>query len=203
VQTYSFRKKGIVEIAYAAKDKSALRTNLTDGLMESFELNKRNAALLGISKIKLFEVGTVFTDKGEEIHVATNDNGTVQELSLEEFISSKQITVPDELMYQGPRLGDHLFKTWSPYPYIVRDIAIWVSDSTKLPELSDIIQAFASAHCVRPAEIFDQFTKDGRTSVAYRLVFQSHEKTLTDEEVSGVFSKLLDQLARENSFEIR
>ncbi|MCA9365303.1 hypothetical protein KC723_00235 [Candidatus Kaiserbacteria bacterium] len=38
--------------------------------------------------------------------------------------------------------------------------------------------------------LFDEFSKDGRKSYAFRLVFQSPEKTLTDEEVNNIMEKI-------------
>ena len=33
---------------------------------------------------------------------------------------------------------------------------------------------------------FDHFEKEGKVSLAFRLVFQSMDRTLTDEEVNGI-----------------
>ena len=46
--------------------------------------------------------------------------------------------------------------------------------------------------------LVDSFSKEGRTSLAYRFVFQSYEKTLTDEEVSGEMEKILTVLKNLN-----
>ena len=58
-------------------------------------MNRLNASLLGVSEVKLFEVGTVFMkDKSadahsgetrEEIHVATADKSGVKEWSVNEY----------------------------------------------------------------------------------------------------------------------
>jgi phenylalanyl-tRNA synthetase beta subunit len=47
---------------------------------------------------------------------------------------------------------------------------------------------------VTEPQFFDSFTKDGRTSYAYRLIFQSYDKTLTDEEVSGIMANIADKI---------
>jgi phenylalanyl-tRNA synthetase beta subunit len=39
-------------------------------------------------------------------------------------------------------------------------------------------------------DLFDHFTKDGRNSYAFRLVFQSETRTLTIEEVDTIISSI-------------
>src|SRR3989344_8182067 len=85
VMTYTFCNKGEVEVLASASDKKFLRTNLIEGLKESYQLNKNHVVLLGFSEIKIFEIGTVFTKDGEEIHIATADKKGIKEVSLEEF----------------------------------------------------------------------------------------------------------------------
>ena len=38
--------------------------------------------------------------------------------------------------------------------------------------------------------LFDTFKKDGRISYAFRLIFQSMEKTLTDTEINAIMEKI-------------
>lgn len=200
VMNYSFRKKGDVYVAYGPKDKSALRTNLSDGLKESYELNRLNAALLGIEKVRLFEVGTVFLSEREELHVGTVDGGVFEELSIDVFMEKYAIDTTS--IFTAPGING-VFSEWSRYPYSSRDIAVWVSDTENLSLLDERITAFAKEYCVREPIIFDRFEKEGRTSVAYRLVFQSYEKTLTEEEIEKWFSELVSEIQKNKSFEIR
>jgi phenylalanyl-tRNA synthetase beta chain len=195
VLTYAFRKKGEVYVAYGPKDKSALRTNLSEGLKESYEKNKLNASLLGLREVKLFEIGTVFSAQGEEVNVATVDKGTIQELSLEDYIAQYKVDISkNELV--TTKTNPRPFKVWSPYPYIVRDIAIWIEDKENRAALEKIVEEFAEKYCVRSPELFDTFEKEGKVSVAYRFVFQSDEKTLTDEEVNKDWQHLIDTLEK-------
>ncbi|HTH92964.1 MAG TPA: phenylalanine--tRNA ligase subunit beta [Candidatus Paceibacterota bacterium] len=205
VMNYTFRKKGDIYVAYGAKDKSALRTNLADGLKESYEMNRLNAPLLGVSEVKIFEVGTIFTNEKEEIHVAVADKKGVEEYSLQEFLS-KSASGFAEPVFSTPKEPVTSFKSWSIYPFITRDIAVWVPDpstsSGQAKKLQDIVETFAAEHCARPAALFDTFTKDGKTSMGYRFVFQSFEKTLTDEDVEIPFKKLVDEI-NSHGLEIR
>lgn len=81
------------------------------------------------------------------------------------------------------------WKLLSVYPFMTRDIAFFVSEEAKQKDLQEIFLLWAGALCVR-VDMFDEFEKtleDGtkKLSQAYRLVFQSQEKTLTDEEVNA------------------
>jgi phenylalanyl-tRNA synthetase beta chain len=87
------------------------------------------------------------------------------------------------------------------YPFIVRDIAFWTSEGTEAGELERIIRENASELLVR-IDQFDKFEKEGRTSYAYRIVFQAPDRTLTDEEVNGVMEKVYSTL-RAVGYEVR
>lgn len=61
VFTYSFQNEGEFAVANPiAEDKGFLRKDLSAGLAQSLVLNARNAPLLGLDDIKIFEVGNVF-----------------------------------------------------------------------------------------------------------------------------------------------
>ncbi len=85
VMTYAFTNKGEVEVMQSASDKKFLRTNLSDGLKDALKLNKVNVPLLGISKVKIFEIGAVFLKDKEEIRVGFNEGDKIIEKKLEEF----------------------------------------------------------------------------------------------------------------------
>ncbi|HRH25194.1 MAG TPA: phenylalanine--tRNA ligase beta subunit-related protein, partial [Candidatus Paceibacterota bacterium] len=214
VMNYTFTKKGEAYVAYGAKDKSALRSNLSDGLKESYEKNRLNAPLIGVESVRIFEVGTVFSKDGEQINVATCDKGTFEELTLEQFIEKYKIdTSTNSSNYL--LLPTASFKMWSLYPFVTRDIAVWCDSVEEQNKLEEIVSEFAKSYCVREPVLFDRFEKParphegsgaggaGKTSVAYRLVFQSYEKTLTEEEVEGWFAKLVKEIKSEKGFEIR
>ncbi len=202
VQNYSFVKKGEVYISYGSKDKSAIRSNLSEALKESYEKNRLNAPLLGLDSIRIFEIGTVFGKDSEQINVATCDKGTFEELSLKDFIEKYKVDLA-VASTNYPLLSINSFKMWSLYPFVTRDIAVWCDSPESQAELEEIVSAFASQYCVREPVLFDRFEKEGRTSVAYRFVFQSYEKTLTEEEVEKWFGELVNKIKEKEGFEIR
>lgn len=94
----------------------------------------------------------------------------------------------------------------SPYPFIVRDIACFVPGSVTWETVSEIVKPHLSSLVVS-VDLFDTFTKtfeDGvqKISYAFRLVLQSHERTLTDIEANEVAEKVYEALKKEG-WEIR
>ena len=77
------------------------------------------------------------------------------------------------------------YKPFSPYPFISRDVALFVGESNSAADVNNIVKQNAGAFLVS-SRLFDEFTKDGKKSLAFRLVFQSMERTLTDKEVNEV-----------------
>lgn len=96
------------------------------------------------------------------------------------------------------RHAGSVWKSLSVYPHMVRDVAFFVGDNAQKQDLQTVISLWAAPLCVR-VDMFDEFTKtleDGskKLSQAYRLVFQSQERTLTDEEVSVCMKHVEDEL---------
>ncbi len=211
VMTYAFANTGGIEVLASASDKNFLRTNLSDGLKKSYEMNRLNAPLLALNEIKIFEIGTVFKDDTEVIHVGYADKKGVTEEELEVFfekiVSSEGASELDEARlrnfsaekYPYPSEESYLeeknFESWSLYPFITRDIAVWVPEGITPESLSEIYEEFGAEILRGKPTLFDQFTKNGRTSYAFRLVFQAYDKTLTDEEVNVIMGHINEKIA--------
>ena len=158
-----------------------LRANLTDGLKDALEKNARNMDLLGLKEINLFEIGTVWRGGKEEIMLGTADKEGIKEVPLE----AKEASAYEDL----PLSTTDRYRPFSRYPFIVRDIALWTPTGTEPEAVLAVIRAQAGELLVR-SELFDRFEKGGKLSLAFRLVFQSFEKTLTDAEVNAVMEKV-------------
>lgn len=205
VMTYAFKDKGELEVLASASNKRFLRTNLSDGLKESFSLNKKNLPLLEDNELKIFEIGTVFKKNGEEMNVAFMDKKGVTEMTLSEYTKSldlKQEVLDEILLITNGYVKDFYinnldiqsFKPWSNYPFITRDIAVWLPEGHSPEDLISIYKEFGTELMVCEPRLFDSFTKEGKTSYAYRLVFQAMDRTLTDDEVNGIMSKITEKI---------
>ena len=202
VMTYVFQDKGEVEVEKSASDKKFLKTNLTDGLKESLKLNKINAPLIGLNEVKIFEVGTVFSKKGEEISVAYNKGEKVIEVSLEDFckIASPESLAQDFLLRNvnhSQKNTGSAFKTWSLFPFITRDVAVWVEEGITSEDVEKIIKDNMGKLVIRGPELFDEFKKGNQTSYAFRLIFQSYGRTLTDAEVNKVMNEINKKIKKQ------
>ncbi len=93
----------------------------------------------------------------------------------------------------------------SAYPFMLRDIALW----TPLGVMSDTVRMIIvheGGELLRVTRLFDTFTKDfpdgKKISYAFNLVFQSHEKTLSDDEINAIMDNVQLKLSKEG-FEVR
>ena len=89
------------------------------------------------------------------------------------------------------------FKKISAYPFATRDVAIF-AEVDKEKQVYDVImktavEVIGGDNFVR-ATLFDVFTKEGKTSYAFRLVFQSATETLKDEVIDGVMKKIGEEV---------
>jgi len=201
VMTYTFTKKGKVEVARGVKGKSHLRTNISDGVKESFEMNKLNAGVLGMDEIKIFEIGTVFPEADKEIiHVAVADKKGIKEMTLDEYVKELDLDLSEYKILENSEKENKHFKQWSSFPAIIRDIAVLMPNETDKKELEDILEK--ADLLARPPRLVDVYQKDYQTSYAYRLVFQSEEKTLTDDEVAPIMEDLYEK-TKGKGWEIR
>lgn len=191
VSTQSFAKEGYVILANPLdKNMPALRTSLEGNLNEALERAKHSAPLVlaPSQKLKLFEVGNVFPKEGEHLELRMTERvaawgnaaGTVDNLSIAKLEDYGKEYVP--VHYE---LG--AYRPFSLYPFIMRDISMWITDSPEARGTVFKLFAEQGTGLLRQVQLLDQFTnKEGRQSLAFRLIFQSFDRTLTDEEVNTI-----------------
>lgn len=137
----------------------------------------------------------------EEV-LGTPLNGTIKEGVFECNLSEVISTLNEPDLYDAyTPLRDMLFVPYSAYPFISRDIALWVPESVSQDEIEKIIKEHGGELLIR-CGLFDEFKKDGKISYAFRLVFQSYERTLTDDEVGKVMEIIVAE-AQNKGFVVR
>ncbi|MDO8742002.1 MAG: hypothetical protein Q7J45_00490 [bacterium] len=205
VSTQSFTKKGDVYLANPLdKTKPALRTSLEESLSDALVRAKQYAPLVLPPKqsVKLFEVGTVFPKEGEYLELRMTERvkewGDAADISDNLSIAKLEEYGKD---YVPKQYKLSAYKPFSAYPFITRDIALWVPSGTEVSAIENVIRENVGELLAR-LDQFDHFEKEGRTSYAFRLVFQSMERTLTDDEISGIMEKISAAL-RAALFEVR
>ncbi|MEK7509440.1 MAG: phenylalanine--tRNA ligase subunit beta [Patescibacteria group bacterium] len=167
--------------------KPYLRANLTDGLAEALKKNVQNKDLLGLKEIKLFEIGTVWKEGQEIVVLCLADSKGVRE----QLLPMSGDTISRYTYEDLPVSITERYRSFSRYPSITRDIALWVPLDTKVDEVANVIAKAFGDFAVR-LDLFDEFKKDNKTSYAFRLVFQSFEKTLTDDEINAQMEKVYE-----------
>ncbi len=205
VSTQSFVKKGDTLLANPLdKTRPMLRTSLEQNLNDARSQAIHYAPLVLPSNVKpkLFEVGTVFMKDGEHLELRMTERvpewgesvGTVDNLTVANMEEYGKDYVPT--LHE---IG--MFKPYSLYPFISRDIALWVHEGTEAESIEAVLREKAGNLLVR-LELFDEFKKDGRISYAFRLVFQSFERTLTDDEINAIMEVIYGEM-KGRGFEIR
>ena len=207
VITTSFAKKGAVTVIHpVAKDRGALREQLRDGLSEAREKGSYHGELLGRSEVVLFEIGTVFSAKGETVHLAITARETLgrAKLSYEALEKKIQSVLPlpggfKEGVWEVPLEAISLSADEYPplptvekvhyhppslYPFVLRDLAVFVPDEEQTAEQTKMVIEKQGGDLLVQVNHFDSFKKGEALSHAFRLVFQSPTETLTDERVT-------------------
>lgn len=133
------------------------------------------------------------------------DGDTIAEFDFAEMIKG----LSEKKEYGISKVGDDTkrFKKISPYPFMIRDIAVFTPETTDEKKVFNIIESEAGNLLVKN-KLFDVFTKkfeDGtqKTSYAYRLIFQSMEKTLSDIEVNAIMEKITKKLNANKGWQVR
>ena len=117
----------------------------------------------------------------------------VLEVNLTELLDK----LPDPTAYEPVgKSPEIVYQPFSLYPSMSRDIAMWVGEGVTEEEVTEILHAAAGYLCVRITHV-DTFAKEGRTSMAFRLVFQSNEKTLSGTEVDVVMKSVYEAVAKQ------
>ena len=125
----------------------------------------------------------------------------VAEANLSTVLSGYEFPEPSNEMIFTHSNVTNQFKAYSNYPAMSRDIALWVQEGELAYDVEETIGHAAGDLCVR-LSLFDTFTKDGRTSYAFRIVFQSFERTLTDIEINDQMERAYS-VTKEKGWEVR
>jgi phenylalanyl-tRNA synthetase beta chain len=98
------------------------------------------------------------------------------------------------------------FKPYSTYPPSDRDIAFFAPVKVSVSEIKKVINQ-AGKDLLESVELFDEYRGEnvpqGKRSLAFRLVYRSRDRTLTDTEVEPVHQKVRDTLVEKFGVSLR
>ncbi len=104
------------------------------------------------------------------------------------------------------------YQPFSLFPAALRDIALVVEVARPATEVRTALlqvagTATGGAFAVEAVEVFDlyqgQGLPEGKKSLAFSLSFRSAERTLTDDEVTAAFAKILKNIAADGAITVR
>jgi phenylalanyl-tRNA synthetase beta chain len=114
-----------------------------------------------------------------------------------------EVTV-DALVKKAPKSA--AFQEIPAFPKSLRDLAVVVDQSLPVGELVGTINK-SGGKFLKEVEVFDIYTGDqvdsGKKSVAFRLAFQSPEKTLTDKNTQKFMDGIVKQLDKQHGAALR
>ncbi len=184
------------------------------------------------TSLKLFDVGMVFKKDGEHLSLAIGyvpltgkKQPVLTEITdvLTDLIPGIAFTATDTVLETNldlldlSKLGENYtpekvelgpYHPFSIYPFALRDIAVWTPAGTQESDVEGIILTEAGELLVR-IDQFDRFEKKNaegeteRISYAFRLVFESMERTLSDEDLYPVMERVTNALNAREGFEVR
>lgn len=214
-----------------AEDRCFLREDLSVGLKEAGKLNSHNGELLGLGEVRIFEFGNVFNKLEEiklGMHVKYVEGRSKKidykaiEDKIKEVLKIEGIELPggfedgvweinfSELLKELKDLDEYKFLSVlkdvnyvkpSKYPFVLRDISVFLNSRNEEGELIKLIHS-NSGSLLKRINPFDIYEKDGKVSFAFRLVFQSETKTLNDEAIGEIMSGLENKI-KEVGWEVR
>jgi phenylalanyl-tRNA synthetase beta chain len=144
------------------------------------------------------QAGSIYVDDqrigfiGKLHPLVTKDDIYVMELNLEKLASYTHDVAK--------------YKEISKFPGIEKDVAFVVNNDVKSEAIEKVIQD-AGGKMLKSIRVFDVYVGDnlekGKKSYAYNLKFENQERTLSDEEVTVVFEKIMGKVCEEVNATIR
>ncbi len=197
----------IFEFGHVFKN-SGEESNFVIGIKNplGFKKPKEKEVLDNILKVLSEKLGVEL----EKIKISSKDSPAQTGENVAEFNFEKIVEKLLEVTeYNFSEIGDKnkKYKKISQFPFMIRDIAVFTPEGTKAEDVFSIIQNEAG-ELMTKSRLFDVFTKsfpDGKTmtSYAYRLIFQSHDRTLTDDEMNTIMTKITEKMNANAGWQVR
>ncbi len=133
--------------------------------------------------------------------------GQVSKNVLENFKIKHEICLIDidfEKLLELTDLAIH-YKPYSSFPKIIRDISVVISPKVSWKIIKSKINGVKSK-LIQDVEVFDVYAGQnlkGNKSIAFRIIYQAMDKTLTAKEVERVHQKVLKNVGKIEGLTIR
>jgi phenylalanyl-tRNA synthetase beta chain len=142
---------------------------------------------------------------GKEIgFIAKIDNGILNKNGIKKETSASEISLKS-LLTAISKGKQKQYQTIAKFPAVNRDLAFVIDQKIFYNDISREIKNFDSL--IKDLELFDVYSgenlENNKKSLAFHIVYQSDEKTLTSEEIDKIQNKLIKHLEEKFSAQIR
>ncbi len=157
-------------------------------------------------KLRIWRAG-----KCAEIKIDNEEIGFLGEISskiLSDLKIESKIVVFDIDFERLQKLAseEHEYRPISRHPAAVRDLAILVPAEIRIEEVLNKIET-AGGILLRDTDLFDIYEGEelpqGKKNLAFHLVFQAEDKTLSSKEIDNLMEKIIKSLEEESEWEVR
>lgn len=176
--------KGVTEevldyLGYNGRYSFVVDSNITD------DLHPGKSAVISVNNDKVGIIGRVNpTTCKEEVYV--------MEINLDKLLQ-KQV-------------GKMKYKEYSKFQSVKKDLAVIVENNIESAELQKVIKANGGKLLLN-SKVFDLYTgkgiPEGKKSLAFSIELGANDRTLTDEEIVGVMTKITEGLEKKFKAELR
>ncbi|TFG35739.1 MAG: hypothetical protein E4H47_00770, partial [Parcubacteria group bacterium] len=101
---------------------------------------------------------------------------------------------------------EHEYRPISRFPAAIRDIAVLIPREIRMAEVLNKIES-EGGDLVRDVDLFDIYEgeelPEGKKNLAFHIIFQSGDKTLSSEEVDEPQEKIIKALEKEPQWQVR
>ena len=124
------------------------------------------------------------------------------------YVDLEKLGQEDDKAYETKKIQLGPYHPYSIYPFALRDVAVWTPAGTEEDEVENVILK-ESGELLARIDLFDRFEKKdssgeaARTSYAFRLVFESSERTLSDEDLNPIMENITNALNAKEGWEVR
>ncbi|MFO7814786.1 MAG: phenylalanine--tRNA ligase subunit beta [Halanaerobiales bacterium] len=175
------------------------------------EMFKRLNLSIGLEFVRGQEV-FMHPGRTAEIRYKNKKIGIIGELKpkvIDNYDLKKRTAVTEldlATLFAEVEIGDYLFEMLPKHPAVDRDLAIMISEDVPVREVLNLINN-TDHKILKEAELFDIYQgeqiPEGEKSIAFKLLFQAPDHTLTDQEVNEVVNKIVANLENKYDAEIR
>jgi phenylalanyl-tRNA synthetase alpha chain len=106
--------------------------------------------------------------------------------------------------------GLTIFKEYSKYPPVLKDVSFWVNNYHETGEqmwnqhnnFCEIIRE-VGRDLIESVSLIDKFHRKGKTSLAYRIIYRSNDRTLVNSEINEIQENIRKEIEETFDIELR